>query len=72
MLTERCRDDFTVYVLLGIAIMFFTQVVVNIGAATGVLPVTGVTLPFLSYGGSSLVINFFLIGIVESIARSHS
>ncbi len=71
-LTEKCRDDFTVYVLLGIAIMFFTQVMVNIGAATGVLPVTGVTLPFLSYGGSSLVINLFLIGIVESIARSHS
>ncbi len=71
-LTEKCRDDFTVYVLLGIAIMFFTQVMVNIGAATGVLPVTGVTLPFLSYGGSSLVINLFLIGIVESIARSHA
>lgn len=71
-LTKTCRDDFTVYVLLGIAIMFFTQVIVNIGAATGVLPVTGVTLPFLSYGGSSLVINLFLIGIVESIARSHA
>ena len=71
-LTENCRDDFTVFVLLGIAIMFFVQVMVNVGAATGVLPVTGVTLPFLSYGGSSLVINLFLIGIVESIARSHA
>jgi len=71
MLTQRCRDDFTMFVLLGIAILFFVQIVVNIGAATGVLPVTGVTLPFLSYGGSSLVINLLLIGIVESIARSH-
>jgi rod shape determining protein RodA len=70
-ITERCRDDFSVFVLLGIAILFFVQVLVNIGAATGVLPVTGVTLPFLSYGGSSLVINLFLVGIVESIARSH-
>ncbi|HBB37970.1 MAG: Rod shape-determining protein RodA [Candidatus Magasanikbacteria bacterium GW2011_GWD2_43_18] len=72
LLTRRCRDDFSVFVLLGIAILFFTQVVVNVGAATGVLPVTGVTLPFLSYGGSSLVINFFLIGIALSIARSHA
>ncbi|PIR75661.1 MAG: hypothetical protein CO030_00165 [Candidatus Magasanikbacteria bacterium CG_4_9_14_0_2_um_filter_42_11] len=72
LLTKRCRDDFSVFVLLGIAILFFTQVVVNIGAATGVLPVTGVTLPFLSYGGSSLVINFFFIGIALSIARSHA
>lgn len=71
-LTEYCRDDFTMFTLFGIAIMFFAQVVVNIGAATGVLPVTGVTLPFISYGGSSLVINLFSIGIVESIARSHS
>jgi len=72
LLTRRCRDDFSSYVLLGIALLFFTQVVVNIGAATGVLPVTGVTLPFLSYGGSSLVINFFLIGIALSVARSHT
>jgi rod shape determining protein RodA len=71
-LSQKCRDDFAVFVLLGVAIMFFVQVVVNIGAATGTLPVTGVTLPFLSYGGSSLVINLFLIGIVESIARSHA
>ena len=41
----------------------------NIGGAAGLLPVTGVTLPFLSYGGSSLVMNFLLLGVVESIYR---
>ena len=44
--------------------------IVNIGAAIGLLPVTGVTLPFVSYGGSSILINMLLIGIVESAAVS--
>lgn len=62
--------DFGAYVVLGIALLFFTQSVVNIGGATGLLPVTGVTLPFLSYGGSSLIINFFLLGVAQSIKRT--
>jgi len=63
------RDDFSSYTVLGIALLFFIQLVVNMGGATGLLPVTGVTLPFVSYGGSSLIINFALVGIAESIAR---
>lgn len=69
---SRCRSDFTAYTVLGIALLFFIQLIVNTGAAFGLLPVTGVTLPFVSYGGSSLLINFSLIGIVESAARSIS
>lgn len=64
------KNDFQVYTLLGIALLFFVQMVVNIGGALGMLPVTGVTLPFLSYGGSSLVINLFLIGIAQSVAKN--
>ncbi|MBI5221983.1 MAG: rod shape-determining protein RodA [Candidatus Magasanikbacteria bacterium] len=68
-IARASRDDFTSYLVLGILLMFFIQILVNIGGATGLLPVTGVTLPFLSYGGSSLVINFLLLGIVESVYR---
>lgn len=70
-IARQCNDDFGSYVILGIILLFFVQVVFNIGAATGLLPVTGLTLPFVSYGGSSLIINLILIGIAESIARSN-
>lgn len=64
------RSEFGSYVVLGIAFVFFMQLVFNIGGALGLLPITGVTLPFVSYGGSSLIINFLLIGIVQSIAHA--
>lgn len=70
-IARQSRNEFGVYVVLGIIILFFTQIVFNVGAATGLLPVTGLTLPFVSYGGSSLVINLLLIGIAQSIARSN-
>ena len=70
-IARQCNDDFGSYLVLGIVILFFVQVVFNIGATTGLLPVTGLTLPFLSYGGSSLIINLILIGIAESVARSN-
>lgn len=69
-IASRARDDFAAYTVMGIACLFFLQLIINLGGAIGILPVTGVTLPFLSYGGSSLIINLLLIGIAESIARS--
>lgn len=47
----------------------FSQVVINIGAMTGVLPVTGITLPFLSFGGSSMVFLMLIVGVVFAISR---
>lgn len=70
-IARQSRDDYGSYVVIGITLLFFIQVVFNIGASTGLLPVTGLTLPFLSYGGSSLIVNLLLIGIVESVARSN-
>jgi len=70
-IAQNSRDDFGAYIILGIVLLFLIQVVFNIGAATGLLPVTGLTLPFISYGGSSLIINMLLIGIAESVARSN-
>jgi len=63
------RDSFGTYLSVGIFFLFFTQTLVNIGMNLGLLPVTGITLPFLSYGGSSLVISFWLIGIMMNVNR---
>ncbi|MFH1947563.1 MAG: FtsW/RodA/SpoVE family cell cycle protein [Candidatus Magasanikbacteria bacterium] len=70
VIAKRGKEDFSAYLVLGIISMYFIQIVINIGGATGFLPVTGVTLPFLSYGGSSLLINFLLLGVVESAVKN--
>lgn len=67
---KNAKDDFGTYTTFGIALLFLIQLFVNMGGATGILPVTGVTLPFLSYGGSSLIMNFLLLGVAASVARS--
>ena len=66
-IARRAQDEFSAFAALGVAAIFFVHVVFNIGAASGMLPVTGLTLPFLSYGGSSLIINLGLIGITLSL-----
>lgn len=70
---SRADDDFTCYLLLGIASVFFLQFFVNIGMNLGLFPVTGIGLPFVSYGGSSLVVMLTLFAIAQSVAaRSRS
>lgn len=64
----RARDDFSLALLIGIFGLWLVQVVVNLGGTLGMLPVTGITLPFVSYGGSSLIMNLVLLGIAESVA----
>ena len=61
------RDPFGTMLAVGIVMMFFFQLVVNVGMTMGIMPVTGVPLPFVSYGGSSLLINFFCVGLLLSI-----
>ena len=51
----------------GIAAMLMCQVLVNVGMTLGIMPVTGITLPLLSYGGSSVLVTFIAIGILQSI-----
>ncbi len=54
---------------MGITCMLGVQALINMGAATGILPITGITLPFFSYGGSSLVICMCLAGILINVSR---
>ena len=61
------RDGFSKLVAVGIGALLFSQMVVNIGMTIGLLPITGVTLPFVSYGGSSLVACWALTGVLVSV-----
>jgi rod shape determining protein RodA len=55
------------YVISGVIGMYVFQIFENIGMTIQLMPITGLPLPFISYGGSSLVTNFFVMGIVLSI-----
>jgi rod shape determining protein RodA len=59
--------NFEKFICMGAAVMLGTQFLLNAGSATGLLPVVGVTFPFVSYGGSSMMVDCFLLAIVNSI-----
>jgi rod shape determining protein RodA len=68
----RSRDRAGAIICVGVAAMTFWHVVVNIAMVLGLAPVVGVTLPFVSYGGSSLVTFFVAMGLVASVSlRKH-
>ncbi len=62
------RDDFTVFLVLGLMVSIAVEAFVNVGGNLRLLPVTGVTLPFVSYGGSSILAKYAMVGILESVA----
>ncbi|MDQ3911380.1 MAG: rod shape-determining protein RodA [Actinomycetota bacterium] len=67
------RDRFGVLIAVGVGTIFLFHVVVNVGMAMGIMPVTGIPLPFISYGRSSLVVSVISLGLLQSIAmRSRS
>jgi rod shape determining protein RodA len=65
------RDSYGSLIAYGVAILIAFQALVNIGVNLNLMPATGLTLPFLSYGGSSLVANLIAIGLVESVIMRH-
>ncbi|OPA75216.1 putative lipid II flippase FtsW [Paenibacillus selenitireducens] len=67
----RSNEPFGVMLGIGIVMMIFIQFLLNIGAVTGSLPITGVPLPFISYGGSSLILCLASTGILLSISRDN-
>ncbi len=65
------KDDFACYFIIGSMGLIFIQMSISIGMNIGIFPVVGISLPFVSYGGSSLIVMFVLVGIIESaIVRS--
>ena len=65
----KCEDLFGKYLSFGITFGLIFQTILNLSVVVGLVPVTGVTLPFLSYGGSSLLITMVSIGIILNISR---
>jgi rod shape determining protein RodA len=64
------KDKFSVLIVIGILTTLFSHFAINIGMNLGITPVIGLPLPFLSYGGSSLMVNMMMIGIVLNIYRN--
>ena len=64
---RHAKDDAGKLICYGLAAMFGVQTLINIGMCIGVSPVIGVTLPFISAGGSSVVASFLAIGLAESV-----
>ena len=65
---KTAKNDLGSYIAAGIAGIFFFHMVENIGMTMGLLPITGIPLPFVSYGGSSLLTNLILIAILLNIS----
>ncbi len=69
-IASRADSSFARLTVVGIVIMIVSQAFVNIGAMLGVVPLSGVTLPFVSHGGSSLLITLLEVGIILSISKN--
>lgn len=68
-IANKARDEFGKWLAMGITLLISGQALFNIAMVCGIMPVTGVPLPFVSYGGSSLLMNFMAIGLLASIGR---
>lgn len=69
LIGARCRDTFGSLLAFGLVFQLAIQVIFNAGAVSGLLPITGIPFPFLSYGGSSLMITLISMGILANISR---
>ncbi|GFN33626.1 FtsW/RodA/SpoVE family cell cycle protein [Paenibacillus xylaniclasticus] len=67
LIAFQCFDKRGAFMIIGIVSMFVFQIFENVGMMIGLMPITGITLPFISYGGTSLLLNMICIGLVLSI-----
>ena len=66
----RCRDFFGTMVAFGIATWFGVQAVINVGVAVGAMPTKGIPLPFVSYGGTAMIVSLLSVGVLLAVSRS--
>lgn len=69
VIMQSARDDLAMYIAGGILFLFASQVIINIGMNIGLLPVTGIPLPMITYGGSSMIVTAVALGIVQNISK---
>lgn len=69
-LTYNTKDEFLSLTSIGILSVFLIHFIINLGMVVGILPVIGIPLPFISYGGSSLLVNMFMLGILANLYRT--
>lgn len=69
-ISNRCEDEFGKLLALGVGLLIGVQSFINLGIALGILPVTGLTLPFVSYGGSSTLMLWMALGVVAQAAMA--
>jgi len=69
-ISRTCPDLFGRYLALGLTLMVSLQALINMGVAVGALPNKGLPLPFISYGGSSMLVNLFAVGVLLNISKS--
>ncbi len=67
---QRAHELFAAYVCFGVALIFAGQAFVNMGVSSGLLPTKGLTLPFISYGGSSLIISCMMLAVILRIEHA--
>jgi rod shape determining protein RodA len=66
--SQEAKDQFGSLLCAGVFFYFFLQILINMGMVLGLMPVVGIPLPFISYGGSASVVNFCLIGLVANVS----
>ncbi len=64
---QKSKDYLGRYLTMGVLCVFFVQIIINIGMNMGIMPVTGIPLPFMSYGGSALLVSYICLGIVQNV-----
>jgi len=69
-IASTTKDEFLSLTIIGILSVYFIHFLINVGMVVGILPVIGIPLPFVSYGGSSLLVNMFMLGMIANIFRS--
>ncbi|MFZ1517379.1 MAG: rod shape-determining protein RodA [Ignavibacteriaceae bacterium] len=69
-IASTTKDEFLSLTVIGILSVYIVHFVINIGMVVGILPVIGIPLPFVSYGGSSLLVNMFMLGIIANVYRN--
>ena len=65
----QCRQDVRILLAAGFAVVFLLQAFIILAGVTKFLPLTGITLPFISYGGSSMVSGFIMLGMLTALSK---